>query len=76
MKELDVLLERFATGELTHASSEERARFGELLELPDPVLVDWLLAGATPAPPFAVLIARIRGEVQGKACTPTASSEG
>jgi antitoxin CptB len=60
MKELDVLLERFATHELTGAGSEERALFGQLLELPDPVLVDWLLRGAPPAPPFARLIGRIR----------------
>jgi succinate dehydrogenase flavin-adding protein (antitoxin of CptAB toxin-antitoxin module) len=69
MKELDVLLERFASRELAVASSEERALFGQLLELPDPVLVDWILAGLPPAPPFAGLVKRIRGDVHGEAMT-------
>ncbi len=62
MKELDVLLERYAraapSGEATAA---ERALFEALLELPDPVLAGYLLAGDPPADPrMAQLVARIR----------------
>jgi antitoxin CptB len=61
LKELDVVLERFATKELDGLPAEERELFGRLLELPDPVLVDYLLAGAVAAePPLARLIGRIR----------------
>ena len=41
MKELDVMLERFARDALAHASPQERGALEELLALPDP-----LLAGA------------------------------
>ena len=43
MKELDVLLERFARSMLPGASAEQRALFARFLELPDPVLADYLL---------------------------------
>lgn len=63
LKELDVLLERFALAELQRSSPEELELFGQLLELPDPTLVEYLLAGAAaPEPDLARLIARIRGE--------------
>ena len=48
MKELDVLLERFAKERLPTASPEERRVFERLLQLPDPVLVDYLLGQAIP----------------------------
>ncbi len=48
MKELDVLLERFAKGLLPKASLEERRVFERFLELPDPLLVDYLLGQAIP----------------------------
>jgi antitoxin CptB len=51
MKELDVLLERFAREHLATAGRGEREIFARFLELPDPVLVDYLLGGATPAEP-------------------------
>jgi antitoxin CptB len=60
MKELDVLLERFAHQVLPSASDEERVTFAQLLELPDPVLVQYLLGGAPPAEPaLARLVGRI-----------------
>jgi antitoxin CptB len=60
MKELDVLLERFASRELPRATAEERSAFGRFLELPDPVLVDYLLGQATPPEPeLAELVRRI-----------------
>jgi succinate dehydrogenase flavin-adding protein (antitoxin of CptAB toxin-antitoxin module) len=48
MRELDVLLERFARRELPKASPEERRTFGRFLELPDPLLVDYLLGQVIP----------------------------
>jgi succinate dehydrogenase flavin-adding protein (antitoxin of CptAB toxin-antitoxin module) len=61
MKELDVLLERYVRSQLANASSEERAALTELLELPDPLLADYLF-GHTPAtePHVARLVAAIR----------------
>jgi len=62
MKELDVLLERFALEALPHAAPEERQAFTELLELPDPVLAGYLLGGeTTPQDHLAQVVRRIRG---------------
>jgi antitoxin CptB len=64
MKELDVLLERFARGTLGAASAAELARFEELLKLPDPVLAGYFLGGETPpGPEMAHLVERIRAYV-------------
>jgi antitoxin CptB len=61
MKELDVMLERFARAGLAQAPPEERALFEQLLSLPDPLLVRYLLAGDTPPEaPLAQLVGRIR----------------
>jgi antitoxin CptB len=61
MKELDVLLERFALEALTGASPEERAGFAQLLALPDPALAGYLLGAAVPVEPhLARLVGRIR----------------
>ena len=60
MKELDVLLERFARRELPGASSQQRQTLTRLLELPDPELVDYLLGQAIPPDPeLARLVDRI-----------------
>lgn len=48
MKELDVVLERFARGVLPTASPRERLTLERLLELPDPMLVDFLLGQVIP----------------------------
>jgi antitoxin CptB len=48
MKELDVLLERFARDQLPRATAEQRGAFARFLELPDPVLVDYLLGQVIP----------------------------
>jgi antitoxin CptB len=72
MKELDVLLERYARTVLPKASPEQRAQFARFLELPDPVLVDYLLGqpgrgepamgqGLPPEPELAQLVRRIIG---------------
>jgi antitoxin CptB len=61
MKELDVLLERFALAALESASDEEQGAFAELLSLPDPALAGYLLGGVMPAEPhLARLVGRIR----------------
>ncbi len=63
MKELDVLLERFARRELPGASPEQRHTLTRLLELPDPVLVDYLLGQAIPPDAeLAGLVHRIAGQ--------------
>jgi antitoxin CptB len=65
MKELDVLLERFARRELPSASAERRAVLARFLELPDPVLIDYLLRHVIPPEPeLAELAARIRTPLQ------------
>jgi succinate dehydrogenase flavin-adding protein (antitoxin of CptAB toxin-antitoxin module) len=62
MKELDILLERFARAALPTASTEHRTTFARFLELPDPVLVDYLLGqGVPPEPELAELVGRIIG---------------
>jgi hypothetical protein len=45
MKELDLLLERFAREHYDSAPPERRLAFERLLELPDPLLVELLLGG-------------------------------
>ena len=49
MKELDVLLERFARRQLPAAGGGEREVFARFLELPDPVLAEYLLGDPDPA---------------------------
>jgi antitoxin CptB len=51
MKELDVLLERFAQQVLPLASQAQCRVFVELLALPDPLLAGYLLRGEPPAEP-------------------------
>ncbi len=64
MKELDLLLERFARGPLLQATPAEQARFEELLGLPDPQLCGYLLGGIDPPGAFqADLVRRIRAYV-------------
>ena len=61
MKELDVLLERFAQQVLPQASQAECRLFAELLALPDPLLAGYLLGGEAPAEPhLAQAVGRIR----------------
>ena len=68
MKELDVLLERYVWLRLSDASSEERQVLTRLLELPDPLLSDYLFGhAAAPEPLMARLVAAIRGATPGHA---------
>ena len=72
MKELDILLERFARAELPTATAAQRALFARFLELPDPVLADYLLGqpgmgpGVCPDPELAALIERVIGLAPGR----------
>jgi succinate dehydrogenase flavin-adding protein (antitoxin of CptAB toxin-antitoxin module) len=48
MRELDVMLGRYAREALPLTAPREREAFEELLRLPDPVLAGYLLGGNTP----------------------------
>jgi succinate dehydrogenase flavin-adding protein (antitoxin of CptAB toxin-antitoxin module) len=64
MKELDVMLERFARHALPEASPWQRRALEELLALPDPLLADYLLGESTPPEPhLAALAGAIRSYV-------------
>jgi antitoxin CptB len=66
MKELDILLERYVRSQVAEASAQDRGTLKQLLELPDPVLADYLF-GHTPVgdPRLAHLVAAIRGHTVG-----------
>ena len=49
--ELDLLLQRWLAQRFERCDAAQRALFEALLELPDPVLADYLLAGIVPAQP-------------------------
>ncbi len=60
LKELDVLLERYARATLAGASAPERRALARLLEQPDPELAAYLLGGRVPQDPeLAGLVERI-----------------
>ena len=61
MKELDVLLERFAQQVLPQATQAECRVFAELLALPDPLLAGYLLGGQAPAEPH---LAQAAGQIR------------
>lgn len=48
MQELDLLIGRFAEQHLPDFGEDQLARFEALLEVPEPVIYDWLLRRATP----------------------------
>ena len=61
MKELDVLLGRYVRSRLSNASSQERQTLTRLLELPDPVLADYLFGHTLATEPhMARLVATIQ----------------
>ena len=60
MKELDVLLERYATASLPGAGAAERRLLARLLDRPDPQLAGYFLGGEVPPEPeLAALVTRI-----------------
>jgi len=58
MKELDFLLLRYLRQRRDQASSDERAAFVEFLELPDPDIARYLLAGDVPSDPRHAALCR------------------
>ena len=58
MKELDFLLLRYLRQRHPQAASDERAAFVEFLELPDPDLVRYLVAGDVPNDPRHAALCR------------------
>jgi antitoxin CptB len=76
MKELDILLERFARRELPNASSGQRSAFARFLDLPDPLLVDYLLGQVIPPEAeLAELARRITAPTAPSAARSARSSE-
>jgi antitoxin CptB len=60
MKELDVLLERYAAAVLPRAGARERRALARLLDRPDPELAAYFLAGEVPGEAeMAQLVMRI-----------------
>jgi antitoxin CptB len=60
MKELDVLLERYAAAVLPRADAAERRLLAQLLERPDPELAGYFLGGEVPEEAdLAALVTRI-----------------
>ena len=58
MKELDFLLLRYLRERHPRAASDERAAFVEFLELPDPDIARYLLAGDVPTDPRHAALCR------------------
>ncbi len=58
MKELDLLLLRYLRQHYEPAASDQRSAFVEFLELPDPDLVRYLIAGDVPPDPRHAAICR------------------
>ena len=58
MKELDLLLLRYLREHLPSAANEERAAFVEFLELPDPDIARYLIAGDVPPDPHQAALCR------------------
>ena len=58
MKELDFLLLRYLRERHAGAASDERAAFVEFLELPDPDLLRYLIAGDVPTDPRHAALCR------------------
>ena len=51
MRELDLLMTGWLDDHYDSASASERAAFEQLLETPDPLLLDWLTGRERPAEP-------------------------
>lgn len=58
MKELDLLLLRYLRERLPAAPSDERSAFVEFLELPDPDIARYLIAGDVPPDPRHAALCR------------------
>jgi antitoxin CptB len=66
MRELDVLLTSYLDTHYAASASSQKAAFRELLALPDPDLLGYVLGGKLPADAeLASVITRIRGQTPG-----------
>jgi antitoxin CptB len=76
MKELDLLLTAYLREHWEQADPAERAAFGRILELPDPLLAAYLMQRDVPADPdIQSLLAILRSSVAGRlAATAAAAS--
>jgi antitoxin CptB len=59
MKELDLLLVRYLRDRYAAAPSDERVAFTEFLELPDPDIARYLIAGDVPTDPRHAALCRM-----------------
>jgi antitoxin CptB len=59
MKELDLLLVRYLRVRYATAPSDERVAFTEFLELPDPDIARYLIAGDVPTDPRHAALCRM-----------------
>lgn len=59
-KELDMLLRGFLDSQYSLLQPAEQTTFAKLLELQDPVLLEWFWGRAEPPEDLAAMIARIR----------------
>ncbi len=61
MRELDLLLTDYLENDYPRASEEQKQAFRELLAVPDPDLISYLLGGQTPADAtIAIIVSQIR----------------
>ena len=65
MRELDILLTNYLDQLFAAAAEEQKQAFRELLALPDPELIDYLLGGHTPQDQLlANVVSQIRDRPQ------------
>lgn len=60
--ELDLVLERYCRESIAHWSPLERQSFEVLIELPDPLLIDWIFGAIAPPPEYRMHIRNMRRE--------------
>ena len=59
-RELDILLRGFLDDHFVSLSYDQQEAFRNLLQVQDPVLIEWFWGQSPPPKEFSVLIARIR----------------
>jgi antitoxin CptB len=65
MRELDILLTNYLDNFFAEATEQQKQAFRELLTLPDPELIDYLLGGHTPQEQMlAKVVSQIRDRPQ------------
>jgi antitoxin CptB len=62
VREMDLVMGRFADANLPTMNEDELAEFERLLDVPDPRMLAWIVGGEEPPPKFLTpLFARLRG---------------